>query len=49
MCECERCARRDDDVRWLAMLLRQAFLMVAKGIERRYELGEKPRDERRAA
>lgn len=31
----------NDDVRWLAMLIRQACLMIAKGIERRYGLNEK--------
>lgn len=27
---------RADDVRWLALLIRQALLMIVGGIERRY-------------
>lgn len=41
---CEHCRQQhqhnDDAVRWLALLIRQAFLMVVKGIERRYGIGE---------
>ena len=27
---------RDDDVRWLALLIRRALLLICKGIEDRY-------------
>lgn len=30
--------QREDDVRWLALLIRQAMLLVVAGIERRYGL-----------
>ena len=31
---------QNDDVRWLAMLIRQGLLLIVAGIERRYELGK---------
>jgi len=35
-----RCDRDDEEIRWLALLLRQSALMIAKGIERRYGIGD---------
>ena len=29
---------RDDDVRWLALTIRQALLMIVRAIEKRYDL-----------
>lgn len=37
---CERCERRDDDLRWLALLIRQGLKLIVAGIERRYGIGE---------
>lgn len=31
-------AAEDDSVKWLALLFRQAFLLIVSGIERRYGL-----------
>lgn len=36
--EVRESALDDDGVRWLALLIRQAFLLVVCGIERRYGL-----------
>lgn len=33
----------DDGVKWLALLLRQAFLLVVAAVERRYGLDRKTR------
>lgn len=33
-----------DDVRWLALLIRRALLMIVMGIEQRYGIKEKQRD-----
>lgn len=30
--------RRDDDVKWLALTIRQALLMIVRAIEKRYDL-----------
>ena len=51
MCECERCARRDDDLRWFVLLVRQGLKLIVRGIEARYRLDEpkRARDEQRAA
>lgn len=32
---------KDDEVRWLAMLVRQSALMLAKGIERKYGIDQR--------
>lgn len=39
---CQQCDRREerDDVRWLAMLVRQGLKLIVVGIERRYHLGD---------
>ena len=44
---CDRCDRRDDEMRWFVMLVRQGLKLIVAGIEARYGLRE--RDERRAA
>ncbi len=41
-CRCER----DDEVKWLALLVRQGLKLVVVGIEKRYGIEDK---ERRAA
>jgi hypothetical protein len=32
---------KDDDVKWLALLIRRGLLCIIKGIEARYDLGER--------
>jgi hypothetical protein len=32
---------KDDDVKWLALLIRRGLLCIVKGIEERYGLGER--------
>lgn len=37
VCACQR--EREDDTRWLALLVRQGLLLIVRGVERRYGLG----------
>lgn len=45
---CDHCQRRDDDLRWLALLIRQGLKVIVVGIERRYGLREDTQAEERA-
>lgn len=49
MCECcDRREEREEDARWLAMLIRQGLKVIVVGIERRYGLRESTQAEQKA-
>jgi hypothetical protein len=45
-CEPPTEPRAEEDVRWLALLIRQALLLIVAGIERRYGLARRTWRER---
>lgn len=44
---CEHCQRQRDDVKWLALLIRQGLKLIVSGIERRYGLRDQQDGPRR--
>lgn len=46
MCQqCEQQNTKNDDIRWLALLVRQGLKIIVVGIERRYGLREATQEE----
>lgn len=44
---CERCEQqKDNEIRWLALLIRQGLKVIVVGIEQRYGLRQETRKER---
>lgn len=41
---CEQCRRRDEELRWFVMLVRQGLKLIVAGIESRYGLNERRAD-----
>ena len=37
---CDRCERRDDELRWFVLLVRQGLKLIVAGIEARYGMNE---------
>lgn len=42
-----QCGAKDDDTKWLALLVRQGLKLIVVGIEKRYNIGDEK--DRRAA
>ena len=48
ICQCG-CQKRDDEVKWFALLVRQGLKTIVVGIEKRYGLEHETQKDRRAA